>query len=76
MLSKGPQTAVVMCKYYAIKGAPNRNCNVKFPDLKKAANSTDLINCVGYLLEVFAIRYVMNCFLLLHIFQTTSVNAR
>jgi len=38
--------------------------------------SKDLINCVGYLLEVFAIRYMMNYFLLLHIFQTTSVNAR
>jgi len=38
--------------------------------------STDLINLVGYLLEVFAIRYMMKYFLLLHIFQTTSGNAR
>jgi len=28
MLSKGPQTAIVMCKYCAFKGAPNSNCNV------------------------------------------------
>jgi len=28
MLSKGPQTAIVMCKYYAFKGAPHSNCSV------------------------------------------------
>jgi len=39
MLSKEPQTVIVMYKYYAFKGAPNSNCNVKFPALKKAANS-------------------------------------
>ena len=38
MLSKGPQTAIVMCKYYAFKGASS-NCDVKFPALKEAANS-------------------------------------
>jgi len=31
MLAKGTQTAVVMCKYYAFKGAPNSNCNVEVP---------------------------------------------
>jgi len=25
---KGPPTAIVMCKYVAFKGAPNSNCNV------------------------------------------------
>jgi len=39
MLSKGPQTATAMCKYYASKGAPGSNCDVKFPALKEAANS-------------------------------------
>ena len=39
MLSKGPQTAIVMCKYYAFKGAPSSNCDVKFLALKEAANS-------------------------------------
>jgi len=39
MLSKGPQTAIVMCKYYAFKGAPSSNFDVKFPALKEAANS-------------------------------------
>jgi len=39
MLSKGPQTAIVMCKYYAFKGAPSSNCDEKFPALKEAANS-------------------------------------
>jgi len=34
------------------------------------------MSCVGYLLEMFVIRYMMNYFLLLHIFQTTSVKAR
>jgi len=28
MLSKGPPTAILLCKYYAFKGAPNNNCNV------------------------------------------------
>ena len=45
-------------------------------NLNRFVLSTDLINCVGYLLEVFAIRYMMKYFLLLHIFQTTSGNAR
>jgi len=40
MLSKGPQTAIVMCKYYAFKVAPSSNCDVKFPALKEAANSS------------------------------------
>jgi len=31
MLSKGSQTAVVMCKYLAFKGAPNSNCNLQVP---------------------------------------------
>ena len=25
----GTQTAIVMCKYYAVKGAPNGNCDVQ-----------------------------------------------
>jgi len=28
MLSKGLPTAILMCKYYTFKGAPNSNCNV------------------------------------------------
>jgi len=28
MLSKGPPTTILLCKYYAFKGAPNSNCNV------------------------------------------------
>ena len=43
MLSKGPQQQLLMCKYYTFKGAPNSNCNAKFPALKEAAN----INCNG-----------------------------
>jgi len=39
MLSKGHQTAIVMYEYYAFKGAPTSNCDVKFPALKEAANS-------------------------------------
>jgi len=39
MLSKEPQTVIAMCNYYAFKGAPNSNCNVKFPALKEAAKS-------------------------------------
>jgi len=39
MLSKGHKTATVMCMYYASKGAPSSNCDVKFPALKEAANS-------------------------------------
>ena len=39
MLSKGPQTAIVMCKYCAFKGALSSNCDVKFPALKEAVNS-------------------------------------
>jgi len=39
MFSKGPQTAIVVYKYYAFKGAPSSNCDVKFPALKEAANN-------------------------------------
>ena len=28
MLSKGPPTVLLMCKYYAFKGAPNSEFNV------------------------------------------------
>jgi len=28
MLSKGPPTAILMCKYYTFKGAPNSNCKL------------------------------------------------
>jgi len=38
MLSKGPQTAIAMCKYYTFKGAPTVT-NAKFPALNGAANS-------------------------------------
>jgi len=31
MLSKSPSAAIVMCKYYAFKGAPNSNSNVNIP---------------------------------------------
>ena len=39
MFSKGPQTAIVMCKHYAFKGTSSSNCDIKFPGLKEAANS-------------------------------------
>jgi len=39
MLSKGPPTAIEMCKYYAFKGASSSNCDIIFPALKEAANS-------------------------------------
>jgi len=45
-------------------------------NLKPFFPSTDLINCVGYLLEMFAMRYKRKHLLLLHIFQTASVNGR
>jgi len=34
MLSKGTQTAIVIGKYYAVKGASNNNCNVYVPSFQ------------------------------------------
>jgi len=48
MLSKGPQTAIVMCKYYAFKRAPSSNRDVKFPASKEAANSNFNVEVLSF----------------------------
>jgi len=35
-----PKTAIVMCKYYAVKGAPNSNCDVQVPSFQSSPTTT------------------------------------
>jgi len=45
MLLKGPQKAIVMCKYLAFKGAPNNHFNVYVPCFQWPTNYNVEVLC-------------------------------